>query len=394
MSSTPVTRCTVPGPEAVRLARRAISPPRRIASPGAADLELRPPLEHVPRLVLDLVELQAERLARLDEQDLAGVVLGLRPDQLRAPRLLDRARVEGEVVDPARFGEVKSGTRRSTPARATRGGRRRAPARGGAPSACSRSATAPRGGRRAGRPSAASSGNVVDSWSPRSGKRSIASADEDVDAAVHPVRDPAALAEAGDDVVVVELDDAERRGRPRDGDGRGRAGLAVPREQRVEVDVDAARRRSSRRRRPLLGALPGGELDPAAAAEPLGLLGADDLDAEPAELLARTRRPGRRRSETITRSTPAAARRPIWYATSGLPGDVDERLRPAARGVAEALGLPAREDDRLHYCCGELRLGLGRLGQRGERRGRRGPSPRRRSRRRASRRRRGGCGRR
>src|SRR5689334_8174521 len=33
---------------------------------------------------------------------------------------------------------------------------------------------------------------------------------EDVDAAVHPVRDPASLAEALDDVVLAEVDDAER----------------------------------------------------------------------------------------------------------------------------------------------------------------------------------------
>src|SRR5215210_4667151 len=36
--------------------------------PGRAELELRPAFEHEPRLVLLLVELQAERLARLHEQ--------------------------------------------------------------------------------------------------------------------------------------------------------------------------------------------------------------------------------------------------------------------------------------------------------------------------------------
>src|SRR5262249_61272503 len=93
---------------------------------------------------------------------------------------------------------------------------------------------------------------------------------EDVDAAVHPVRDPATLAEADDNIVVSEVDDAERRLRPGDRNGRSAPRLPVPREQRAKVDDDelvavhglqAAGLRS----------LPRGDLEPAAAAEQLGL---------------------------------------------------------------------------------------------------------------------------
>jgi hypothetical protein len=46
-------------------------------SPGRAELELGAAREHVPGLVLDVVELQAERLPGLDEEDLARVAVGL-----------------------------------------------------------------------------------------------------------------------------------------------------------------------------------------------------------------------------------------------------------------------------------------------------------------------------
>ena len=126
----------------------------------------------------------------------------------------------------------------------------------------------------------------------------------------------------------------------------GGAGLTVPREQRVEVDVDqlvAVQREDVAALRALLR----GELDPAAAAEPLGLLGADDLDPEPAELSRKTS-PWPAAHETITR-VDAGVREPAdLVRDQRLSGDVDERLRPAARRVAHALGLAAREDDRLH----------------------------------------------
>src|SRR5262249_55137110 len=66
---------------------------------GGAELELGPALLNEPRLVLDVVELQAERLAGLHEQQLADVVVGLGPDQLVTPGLLDLARIERPVVE-------------------------------------------------------------------------------------------------------------------------------------------------------------------------------------------------------------------------------------------------------------------------------------------------------
>ena len=51
----------------------------------------------------------------------------------------------------------------------------------------------------------------------------------------------------------------------------------------------------------------------------------------------------------ITRSTPACAEPADLVGGERLAGDVDERLRPPAGRVAEALGLAAAEDDRLHW---------------------------------------------
>src|SRR5436305_529861 len=70
-----------------------------------AQLELGPALLDKPGLVLLAVELQADRLARLDEEHLADVLVGLSPDQLRAPGLLDLARFELPAASPSRFGE-------------------------------------------------------------------------------------------------------------------------------------------------------------------------------------------------------------------------------------------------------------------------------------------------
>src|SRR2546430_990255 len=64
-----------------------------------AELQLGPPFEHVPGLVLDLVELQAQRLARVDDEQLPRVAVGHRKDQLVAPGLVDLLELAGETVD-------------------------------------------------------------------------------------------------------------------------------------------------------------------------------------------------------------------------------------------------------------------------------------------------------
>src|SRR3954451_19783182 len=66
--------------------------------PGFTELELRLALEHEPALVLLAMELEAERLAGANEEQLAGVVLGFGPDQLVAPGLLDLVGLEREPI--------------------------------------------------------------------------------------------------------------------------------------------------------------------------------------------------------------------------------------------------------------------------------------------------------
>src|SRR6476620_2389895 len=67
--------------------------------PRIAELEPRPAALDVPALVLLPVELERERLARPHKEDLPDVRLGIRPDQLPAPRLLHPTRLEGEAVE-------------------------------------------------------------------------------------------------------------------------------------------------------------------------------------------------------------------------------------------------------------------------------------------------------
>ena len=82
------------------------------------------------------------------------------------------------------------------------------------------------------RPSAASSGNVVVSWSPRSGKPLERLVAEDVDAAVHPVRQHRRLAEAVTRSSSASSTTPNGDGERRDGDRRGGGAVAVVREQR------------------------------------------------------------------------------------------------------------------------------------------------------------------
>src|SRR5205823_2500418 len=103
------------------------------------------------------------------------------------------------------------------------------------------------------------------------------------DAAVHPVRDAACLPEGGHEIVLADVDEPERRGRPRDRDRRRGAAARVVREQGLEVDVEelvAVQREDVARLAPLLR----GEADPAASPEPLRLLRYGDLRAQAVEL--------------------------------------------------------------------------------------------------------------
>src|SRR5262245_35221589 len=66
-----------------------------------AELDPRAAALEVPALVLLPVELERERLARPHEEDLSNVRVGMRPDQLPAPGLLDPPAFEGEAVEGA-----------------------------------------------------------------------------------------------------------------------------------------------------------------------------------------------------------------------------------------------------------------------------------------------------
>jgi hypothetical protein len=69
-----------------------------------AHLQLHPPCLDVPRLVLLPVELEAERVACANEQDLADVVVRVGPDQLVAPGLLDTFRLDRPGVEAVQVG--------------------------------------------------------------------------------------------------------------------------------------------------------------------------------------------------------------------------------------------------------------------------------------------------
>ena len=88
-------RCTVPGGKR----KAAPGPTTSLVEhglPHRADLDLRAARLEVPGLVLHAVELERQRLAGANEQHLAGVVVGARPEQLVPPRLVEALRLERE----------------------------------------------------------------------------------------------------------------------------------------------------------------------------------------------------------------------------------------------------------------------------------------------------------
>ena len=116
------------------------------------------------------------------------------------------------------------------------------------------------------------------------------------------------------------------------------------REQRDEVDVNEL---VAVQGEDVTGSRPeaGGELDPAAATEPLGLLGDDDLRAETVELLREELSlSGCARDDHPLH--PGSHEAPDLVGRERLAGDLDQRLGTAARSIAEPLGLAAGEDDR------------------------------------------------
>jgi hypothetical protein len=114
----------------------------------------------------------------------------------------------------------------------------------------------------------------------QAGERLLA---EDVDAAADPVREEPRLLEAGDPVVLAQLDDPEGRARMRHRDRRGGPRRAVPVEERREVDVEqlVAVQRVDVAFLPARGC---GEAQSSPAAERLRLGHGDELGPEACEL--------------------------------------------------------------------------------------------------------------
>ena len=81
----------------------------RLVSPGEAHAHLHfgPPFLDVPRLVLHAMELEADRVPRVDEDELADVLVRLGPDELPTPRFLHSPRGECEPVEPVEVRRVE-----------------------------------------------------------------------------------------------------------------------------------------------------------------------------------------------------------------------------------------------------------------------------------------------
>ena len=147
-------------------------------------------------------------------------------------------------------------------------------------------------------------------------------------------------------IVVAEVDDPERRLERRHGDRRCRARLPVAGEHGAEVEVDEL---VAVQREDLSFLLPkrGREAKPSAAAERLGLGGRDDLGAQPSELGGEEiLRPGRAADDHAV--DPSGSEQRHLVGGERPARDPHERLRAPFGRRAEALGLAAREDDRLH----------------------------------------------
>src|SRR5919108_4564574 len=78
----------------VEAAARADLERRVVVLAERVQLELGATLVHEPRLFLQVVILQRQRLASTDEQDLPAVAVGQSPDQLVTPGLLYTPRLE------------------------------------------------------------------------------------------------------------------------------------------------------------------------------------------------------------------------------------------------------------------------------------------------------------
>src|SRR5262249_33827029 len=169
---------------------------------------------------------------------------------------------------------------------------------------------------------------------------------EHVAAAAHPPGDAGGLLEADDEVAVAELDDAERGDRPGNGNRGRRTRVSVPGEEHPQIEVEQLVAVQGEHVAVLTPSA-SRETQAAPPAEWLRLLNRDDLRAEAVEpvLEQRALAGGAAHDYAID-----AGRLQELHLVGGewLPGDRDERLRPAPGDRAKPLGLTSCEDNRLH----------------------------------------------
>src|SRR4051812_10529523 len=268
-----------PGPEAEG-APRADDLRLEHRLPGLAQFELGLALEDVPAFVFLAMELEAQRLARANAEELPGIFVRLRPDQLVAPWLLHLVRLKGEAIQAL---EVRGGQRplhgwailRLKPLRVL------GEVLLGAPQVLRRVDGQPQ-------PLVTESGQAALGGELWEGRRLVVAAlgearerlvSEHVDAAADPALDRPAFREAGD-VLSLELDHAERRLRLRDRNRRRGPVGAMLVEQRGEIDIEELVSVQPED----VGVLPAllrGEPDAPSSTKPLRLLRDLDLRAEP-----------------------------------------------------------------------------------------------------------------
>ena len=158
--------------------------------------------------------------------------------------------------------------------------------------------------------------------------------------------EPRRLTEAADHVLLVDLDDAERRLERRDRDRGRRRAFAVPREQRAEVDVEqlvavegvaGAALVPARRREAEAPPRPSGSSSPASASS---------MSTPPSACANARSCPAWQLM--IARVTPAAASSRNWCSASGRPAISTSAFGLPPGSVTEPLGLAAGEDDCFH----------------------------------------------
>ena len=272
------------------------------------------------------------------------------PDQLGAPRLLDRARVVGEAVDSRQVGGKQVGGHCTAILRrlAIRDVRLRALAHDEAPSACSPSATDPRAGRRADVPRRPAPGTSSSRGRRCPGSRSITSPEKTYTPQLtqYGIRPPS--------LKPVITSSSPISTTPNGDAGRATAIVAA-------APVSRCRRRSAPKSTATSSSPFSAKTSPRSSRSRAANLippprpsrsgsSAQTISGASAPSASVKTSPCPAAHETITRSTPASASRAIWYAARGRsPIWTSDFGRPPAASPMRS-AFPPGEDDRFHYC--------------------------------------------